>query len=171
MILATHAVAGTAVALVFKSSPVLAFFAAFASHFLLDAMPHLDHPIKSLERKSESSKEDTLRGRILFSDPKFLKDFFHIGLDGLIGTVLAFYAAWPESGETAFIVALGVLGGVLPDFLQLVYYMFKKGPIVYLQRFHVWIHAKFQITDRTFLVIATQAPFVILFGVLIVMLQ
>jgi hypothetical protein len=47
MILTTHAVVGAALATFLPSHPVIAFAVGFASHFVLDAIPHVDYPIKS----------------------------------------------------------------------------------------------------------------------------
>jgi hypothetical protein len=47
MILTTHAVVGAALASFVPSHPATAFVLGFASHFVLDAIPHVDYPIKS----------------------------------------------------------------------------------------------------------------------------
>jgi hypothetical protein len=45
--LTTHAIVGAAIASVIPAHPFFAIAAAFASHFLLDAIPHWDYPIRS----------------------------------------------------------------------------------------------------------------------------
>ena len=47
MILTTHAVVGAALASFVPSHPAAAFVLGFGSHFNLDAIPHVDYPIKS----------------------------------------------------------------------------------------------------------------------------
>jgi len=47
MILSTHAIVGAALASFLPSHPAAAFVAGFASHFALDAIPHVDYLIKS----------------------------------------------------------------------------------------------------------------------------
>jgi hypothetical protein len=47
MILCTHAVVGAALASFVPSHPAAAFAIGFASHFVLDAIPHWDYSIKS----------------------------------------------------------------------------------------------------------------------------
>jgi hypothetical protein len=47
MILSTHAIAGAAIASFLPSHPTAAFVLGFASHFVLDAIPHWDYPIRS----------------------------------------------------------------------------------------------------------------------------
>ena len=47
MILSTHAIVGAAIASFLPSHPTTAFVLGFGSHFVLDAIPHWDYPIKS----------------------------------------------------------------------------------------------------------------------------
>lgn len=136
MILATHALGGTVAALVFRSNPLLAFAAAFLSHFTLDAIPHWDYPVRSLDRSIKSGNP------IRKLDGVLLGDLARTGLDFFVGAGLSFLLAMPADLNSALIVGLGVLGGVLPDFLQLVYFIVKAGAILKLQQFHVWIHAR-----------------------------
>lgn len=134
--LATHAVAGAAAALIVRSNPILGFFVACASHFLLDAIPHWDYPIRSLEHDPK-----TLRGIRISFDRLFVKDFFRAGVDASIGAALSFAIIRPADGYTALIASLGIIGGMIPDFLQLVYYALKREPFISIQRFHSWTHS------------------------------
>jgi hypothetical protein len=43
MILSTHAVVGGAIASLMPSHPVLAFVVGVASHYAIDAIPHVDY--------------------------------------------------------------------------------------------------------------------------------
>jgi hypothetical protein len=45
--LTTHAIVGSAIASLIPTHPLLGICMAFASHFLLDALPHWDYPIRS----------------------------------------------------------------------------------------------------------------------------
>src|SRR5260370_42631939 len=47
MILSTPAIVGAAIASFLPSHPTTAFVLGFASHFVLDAIPHWDYPIRS----------------------------------------------------------------------------------------------------------------------------
>jgi hypothetical protein len=47
MILCSHALVGGAVASTIPSHPAAALLIGFASHFILDAIPHADYPIRS----------------------------------------------------------------------------------------------------------------------------
>jgi hypothetical protein len=48
MILSTHAVVGGAIASLIPGHPVLAFVIGTASHFAIDAIPHVDYPLYSI---------------------------------------------------------------------------------------------------------------------------
>lgn len=140
MMLATHALVGAAAASFFPEQPYLAFAAGFASHFLIDAIPHWDYGdtwLRSLERKG---KDDHA------TDMRLGRDFWHdlavIGSDALIGLGLAFFVAWllrvPQE-----IALIGAGAGIYPDLLQFVYFKAQKhwlGHRVFwpLQRFHMW---------------------------------
>jgi hypothetical protein len=84
MILTTHAVVGAALASFLPSHPTLAFAVGFASHFVLDAIPHLDYPIKS---RSVNPRI----GAPMALDRALLQDAVTIGSDGLFGMVAALF--------------------------------------------------------------------------------
>ena len=58
-------------------------------------------------------------------------------------------------------ILAGVAGGVLPDFLQFVYFQIKKEPLTSLEHFHVWIHTKNRMKGLAFLSFASQAVLVL----------
>ena len=60
MTLATHAIVGAAAARLFSFHPAAAFLAAFASHFLIDAIPHWDYHLKSLRYNREHPLESDI---------------------------------------------------------------------------------------------------------------
>lgn len=51
MILSTHAVVGGAIGSLFPSHPILVALLGFTSHFVIDAIPHWDYPLKSISVK------------------------------------------------------------------------------------------------------------------------
>ncbi len=136
MILATHALGGTAAALLARRYPVLSFLLAITSHFILDSIPHWDYPVRSLERSVATGE------RIRSLDRTLARDIAFTTIDFFVGAGLSLFLARPTDAYSFLIVALGIVGGVLPDFLQLVYYVLKSGMIVKLQQFHVWVHAR-----------------------------
>ena len=154
MVLTPHALAGTAAAMVFRHHPVLAFCAGFISHFLIDAIPHWHYPLQSLEKNLESP----LDSRIVF-DRRLIHDCILIGIDFGIGvgiSLIATYVLFPQYLLVAF---LGAIGGIIPDFLQFLYYIFRDSPLLYLQRLHVWIHAKKRLDSTPVSGVAYQLAF------------
>ena len=153
MILTTHAIAGAAIGSLLPGFPAAAFVLGFASHFALDALPHWDYPIGSASIHPK-------KGGALTLDRALTLDLFHIGLDFAlgIGVSLSFFhqpAALPA-------ICDGLIGGVLPDFLQFVYTRFPKSPIRHLQTFHERIHSPRRLRDegKTAIGIAAQVAIV-----------
>jgi hypothetical protein len=135
MTLATHAVVGAAVAGLFPAHPVVAFSAAFISHFALDSLPHWDYKLFSV--KENQSKP--LGIEIVFGKNFFI-DCLRILIDILIGTVLSiliFYYLFHYASLN--IIFLGIVAGILPDPLQAVYWASESRLFLPLQKFHIWI--------------------------------
>ncbi len=133
MTLTTHAAAGAALATLVPEHPLIGFAAGFASHFLLDAIPHYDYAIRS-------GAVDPKIGAPLRLDRAFMLDMVRIGSDALAGLLLSM-VLFAAPGVLLAVLA-GAVGGILPDALQFVYAHVKREPLVTLQRFHQWIHAK-----------------------------
>jgi hypothetical protein len=141
MILCTHALVGAAVASLVPSHPAAAFVIGFASHFVLDAIPHWDYPIRS------SSVNPKIGGPIVF-DRAFLVDMVTIGTDGLVGMIGAVVLF--GSSANLWAILLGAIGAILPDPLQFLYTRLPFEPLRTLQRFHRWAHSDKQINDPVF---------------------
>lgn len=134
MTLATHGIIGAAAASLAPTIPPLAFALAFISHFLIDSLPHRDYQLASIDEKENKLETDMRLGRT------FAFDLLRTGTDAFIGLVIAFviFNQWlfqvpPE------IIMIGIVGALLPDFLQMVYFLTKHRFLVPLQRFHNWI--------------------------------
>jgi hypothetical protein len=151
MILSTHAVVGAALASLMPGHPVVAFVVGAASHFAIDAIPHVDYPLRSISvRRSASSAFRFNWG--------LLQDLGLLALDacGGLAIVLWLYAS---PGATVAVLA-GALGGMLPDPLQLLQKLYPREPLKSLQRFHAWIHTKRKLSWP--LGVAVQLSFVLL---------
>jgi len=137
MTLATHALVGASLAQLFPEHPVVGFCVGFASHFFLDAIPHWDYKLASSRQDIERPLEsDIVVGR------DFYFDLLKIGTDALLGLVLAF-VFFPEFTFPAVLLTIaGAFGGILPDALQFAYFKLRVEPLVSLQRFHKYMHAK-----------------------------
>jgi hypothetical protein len=152
MILTTHAVVGAALATFLPSHPAAAFAVGFASHFVLDAIPHVDYPIRS---RSVNPKI----GAPMAFDKALLQDVVTIGSDGLFGILVSLF--FFSSSANFWAVLTGAVGAMLPDPLQFAYTRHPFEPLRTLQRFHRWAHSKTKI-DNIVLGISTQAAFVVL---------
>jgi hypothetical protein len=117
MILTTHAVVGAALATFLPSHPAAAFAIGFASHFVLDAIPHLDYPIKS-------RSVDPKIGAPMVFDRALLQDVITIGSDGLFGMLVSLLLF--SSSANFWAVLMGAVGAILPDPLQFAYTRFPS---------------------------------------------
>lgn len=148
MTLGTHAVVGGAVAAIFPSHPIIAFVAGFASHFILDAIPHWDYKLLSKYSNPDSIKTGM--------DFYFLLDLLRVGSDAFIGFILLFIF-WNTDLITLWqVVLLGAIGGMLPDFLQFVYMRFPHQPMIAVQKFHNFMHAEYRLDKRPLIGVTTQ---------------
>jgi hypothetical protein len=152
MILTTHAVVGAALATCLPSHPAAAFAVGFASHFVLDAIPHIDYPIKS-------RSVDPKIGAPMAFDRALLQDAVTIGSDGLFGMSVSLLLF--SSSANFWAVLMDAVGAVLPDPLQFAYTRWPHEPLWTLQRFHLWAHSKKQ-PHSVVLGVGTQAAFVAL---------
>lgn len=133
MILSTHAMVGAAIATLMPGHPALAFISGIASHYVIDAIPHWDYPLRSISFGSSSGSAFTL-------SPWIFRDVGLIAFDACLGLAVALWLyAEPASTDA---VLLGALGGMLPDPLQLAHKLFPREPLRTLQRFHVLMHSK-----------------------------
>ena len=134
MILSTHAVVGAAIASLMPSHTALAFVSGFASHFVIDAIPHWDYPLRSiLITPSDTGRAITLNWRLCGG-------LGLVALDACLGVAVALWLYASPTATTA--VLLGTLGAILPDPLRLAYKLWPREPLRTLQRFHGRIHSK-----------------------------
>ena len=138
MILSVHATFGAAVASVMPSHPVLGFGLGFVSHFVLDAIPHKDYELISLE--AGPNREPKLIDLI---QKKFslLRDMLLVSFDALVGLILAFIFFFNSAHP--FVFLLGAVGALIPDFLTFLYLLLRHKSLALFFNFHVSvIHTK-----------------------------
>jgi hypothetical protein len=124
MILSTHAIVGGAIASFMPGHPVLAFVIGVASHFAIDAIPHVDYPLHSISVKRSAPSALRLNWWLVQN----------LGLVALAACVGLAIVLW--------LCCAGALGAMLPDPLQLLLKLYPREALRSLQRFHVWIHTK-----------------------------
>ena len=136
MVLSVHSVVGGALAHICRLSPAASLCAGVVSHFLLDSLPHKDYPIHSKKK----NYDDRLSEAIPVHDPRFTNDLIRIGIDCGVGFLMVMTLSFFLSGTyLLWSVWWGAVGGVLPDFLQFIYFQYKKEPLATVQHFHVLI--------------------------------
>lgn len=137
MVLSTHAFVGALAGRLLPESPLAAFFVGFASHFLLDAIPHWDYKLSSI-KGAGMEKDMHVRSRA------FLRDSLKMLTDLVLGVLLVWFAIREVPGAPMSMIA-GAIGGFTPDALQFLFWKVRREPLVSIQRFHAWIHTSVQI--------------------------
>jgi hypothetical protein len=133
MTLTTHGIVGTAAASLAVGNPLLALALAFASHLVIDIIPHRDYKLLFIEKKANSLENDMTLGRA------FLYDLGRTGFDAVVGLAISLALFIFVFSVPPLYILLGVIGGLLPDFLQLVYMKTRFFLLTPLQAFHHWL--------------------------------
>lgn len=136
-----HTLTGAAIALAIRR-PELVVPLAFTSHFLLDSLPHFDHP------------------HYQYGSNYFTKIMLADGIIS-VGAIAAILLLAPQ---LAVVVILGSLIAILPDFFWLYYYMHGR-PQWWFFRFHTKIQwferPQGALVEAAYLVFITTAIFAI----------
>lgn len=141
MTLATHIVIAGAIAKPLMGfNPIFTFCAALASHYLSDAIPHWDYDLESLEERDSAEKQ-----RWNFSRRSLAGDLAHAALDGLLGSTFLFIIFPPTSLDIFYWIVVVVMGAVLPDFLQGLYFFRRPAWMRPIHNFHSLMHAKIKL--------------------------
>lgn len=157
MTFGTHMVVATAVALPVLHNPAAAFAVGVASHYVVDAIPHWDWPLKSLEKKPE---EGHFASTVNLSFGAISIDMLRLAVDVSVG-LAALVAVYLIAGGTWSIVALAAaaFGGVLPDGLQFLFFATRSRMLAHHQRFHDAVHTEIKIPHRQYVRgVLLQAP-------------
>lgn len=161
-------VVATAVALPVLHNPAAAFAVGLASHYVVDAIPHWDWPLKSLEKKPE---EGHFASSVNFSFGAISIDMLRLAMDTSMG-IIALAAVYMIAGGSWSLVALvaAAFGGVLPDGLQFLFFASRSRALAYHQHFHDLIHTEIKIPHTQYVRgVLLQAPvFLIPLGVLLI---
>jgi hypothetical protein len=143
MILTPHAIVGATLANIFPDNPALGFSLAFTSHYVLDMLPHVDYKFSNfLDTKTKKLNS-------IFYDKKLYSNFLSIVID-FLAAVLICVLFFVRSYKSLFITLVGVAGGVLPDFLQFLYYKFNMQPWIFFQKIHTKFHALIKVKNSYF---------------------
>lgn len=122
MILSTHAVFGAAVASLVPTHPVGAFALGFASHFVLDAIPHRDYDLLSID-SNKDIKEISLNIKESFAkNCKLFRDITFVSIDTIAGFAISYIFFFNPIYPWIFFI--GAFASLIPDgltFLSLIY--------------------------------------------------
>src|SRR3989344_5616837 len=143
MTLSAHAIVGASIASIIPSHPVLGFVTGFASHFLLDAIPHWDYFLFS--RKEDNDDE---MNNDMIMNKYLILDLLRVSSDAIIGVIIVLFLFGISDRHLIWAPLLGMIGGMAPDALQFVYFKWRHEPMISLQRFHLWIHSKKRLDNR-----------------------
>ena len=131
MILSTHAVVGAAIATLLPRDPVLVFAAGVGSHFVIDAIPHWDYPLRGITVGRSQTGALKLNSALL-------RDVSLIALDACAGLALAILLF--AQSAPIWVIVLAAIAAMLPDPLQVLHRLYPHEPLRTLQRFHEWMH-------------------------------
>lgn len=141
MTLATHIIIAAAIAKPLAAQhPLFAFLAAFASHYLSDAIPHWDYPLQSASGSVEHTDK-----HFIFTKTTFWKAIIRAGIDCVIGSIVVFLLLHPSTSDQYLFLIIVIVGGILPDFLQGVYYGLRTKTLRFHQDFHDHMHTKIKL--------------------------
>lgn len=134
MFLAVHALIG-AVAGNAVQSPIAAFSLGFISHFFTDMIPHGD------EHMYEGYKNGN----------KVTRALLYVGMDALMTVVLLLVVFLKQDFFSPLNVAMGVIGGLLPDLMVGLFEMLKPKRRTWFARKLSWFHG-FHMKNHHFLI-------------------
>jgi F0F1-type ATP synthase assembly protein I len=143
MILTPHAIVGAAITNIIPGYPTLGFSLAFISHYILDMIPHIDYEIGGFIDNTSKKVSP------IFNNLKSFLHVFKIFIDFVFGLALCILI-FVKDEQTFYLTILGVIGGVLPDFLQFIYLKFKHPYTHALQKMHDHFHHPDKMKDRPF---------------------
>ena len=131
MTLTTHAVIGAVIGAT-TGDPALAFSLGFGSHFLVDIIPHGDREVY------EGHKTKTAQKRA----------FAYVVTDAVAAIiVVALMVAYSPDHGLSMAVAMGIIGSVLPDFINGIYEAWEVTALEWFSKAHFFFHNL--ISDRT----------------------
>lgn len=131
MILSVHALFGAAVASLVPTHPVVGFALGFASHLALDAIPHRDYDLISFDQDPNRKMQFVAGPDIKF---RFIRDIILISFDAIFGIILAYLFFFNSAHPWIFLI--GATGGMMPDFLTILYVFWKYKYLVLFFKFH-----------------------------------
>ncbi|MEI6528731.1 MAG: hypothetical protein WCO10_03655 [bacterium] len=148
------------------SHPVAAFGVAFASHFVLDAIPHKDYELRSIQKSKDNRLQFVQAVDLTY---RFVMDVLTVSADALAGIALSFMFFFNPAEPWLFLV--GAIGGILPDFVKFLYILSKNKALKYFDHLHYnVIHSKrvFSVPQQVGVLIQYVTVSILILGVEVV---
>lgn len=143
MILTPHAIVGTTLANIVPYDPALGFGLAFLSHYALDMLPHTDYDVSGfVDTKTKTVKS-------IFKETKSAIHLLLIVADFVIAIFLCIFI-FVRNRQSLFLTLIGIIGGLLPDIFQFLYYKYNSQPWVFYQKIHNKLHALIKVKNEKF---------------------
>ncbi len=124
MFVTTHALLGALVAEQVPHEPWLAFVLGMATHFLSDIIPH----------------GDTAMYKGYISGSKVKRAIAYAAIDSCVAIATVLFLFNTKFFENRFSISMGIIGGILPDFLVAVYEVFRFKWLRWFHRLHFYFH-------------------------------
>jgi len=145
MILSSHIITATAVAVPLATGPItptsaiIIFLVAFCSHYLLDLIPHWDYKLMSIKTCCGKEKKGYIE------KDKLKIDLLRMTIDGLLGVFVSSIIISLSSlgtGEKIIVLLIIIPTSILPDMIEVINIFFKKQPVAFLHKIHLFFHRK-----------------------------
>lgn len=133
MILSVHATFGAAVASLIPTHPVTGFALGFISHFILDAIPHRDYDLVSVDHDPDGKSQGI---DVIVNKFKLIRDVLLASADGLVGLSLAFLLFFDPIYPWIFL--FGALGALAPDIIVFLFLLLKHRSLQKFFDFHAY---------------------------------
>ena len=143
MILTSHALVGASLTNLFPNTPVIGFEIAFASHYIIDMIPHTDYDISDFIQHEEKTVKSILKNAAATLHLLFIVADFVVGI---LLCVLFFV----RDEKSLILTLAGIAGGVMPDFLQFLYFKYKRQPWIFIQKIHDKFHFTKELENQKF---------------------
>lgn len=125
----------------------LAALTGFISHYILDAIPHWDKYLSP-----EFKKKTELKDGAIFKEKFFWKEISKVVIDILIGTAIFFLIFFKFFSTGSIVSAIvAIFFGVLPDPLQLLYFVTHSRFLKLNYDFQYFLHSVIYKKEPNFL--------------------
>ncbi len=123
MTLTTHAVIGAVIGAA-TGNPILGFLLGFASHFIVDMIPHGDRELYEGHKSKHNHK----------------RAYAYVTVDGIIAVMIVALMVAFSHHTLSLTIALGVIGSVLPDLIIGIHEAFHVKSLKWFHKLHFFFH-------------------------------